>query len=112
MANDPSDDDLMDAPDAPDAPAPKSAKDLQKDAQLERQIHNEQIHSLVVKIISWKTGIVDGAVITRDNKITPAEWKQYYEHLLEISKTDSVEKTKQKLADVQKAIKDNGGFAK
>ena len=89
----------------------KLTKDQQKDAQLLKQIHNEQIHSLVVKIISWKTGIVDGAIITRNDKVTPEEWKQYSNHLLEISKTDSVEKTKQKLADVQKAIKEHGGFA-
>ena len=92
--------------------ATKLTKDQQKDAQLEKQLHNEQIHSLVVKIISWKTGIVDGAVITRDDKITAAEWKQYTTHLLEISKTDSVEKTKQKIADIKEAITSNGGFAK
>ena len=92
--------------------ATKLTKDQQKDAQLEKQLHNEQIHSLVVKIISWKTGIVDGAVITRDDKITAAEWKQYTTHLLEISKTDSVEKTKQKIADIKEAIISNGGFAK
>ena len=90
----------------------KLTKDQQKDAQILKQLHNEQIHSLVVKIISWKTGIVDGAIITQDDKITADEWKQYYNHLLEISKTDSVEKTKQKLADVQQAIKEHGGFAK
>lgn len=87
-------------------------KDQQKEASLEKQIQNEQIHMLVVKIISWKTGIVDGATITHDDKITPEEWNKYTKHLLNISKTDSVEKTKQKIADIEKAIKSNGGFAK
>jgi hypothetical protein len=85
-------------------------KDQQKEESLERQIQNERIHALVVKIISWKTGIIDGAIITHDNKITTEEWNRYSKHLLAISKTDPVEKTKQKLADIHKAIKSNGGF--
>ncbi len=87
-------------------------KDEQKEINLEKQIQNERIHKLVVKIISWKTGIVDGATITHDDKITPEEWQRYTKHLLTISKIDSVEKTKQKIADIEKAIKQNGGFAK
>ena len=88
------------------------SKAQQKEASLEKQLHNEYIHALVVKIISWKTGIVDGAVISRNDVITKEEWAAYQKHLLEISKTDSVEKTKQKLADIQQAIEANGGFAK
>lgn len=90
----------------------KLTKEEQKEQAIIKQLHNEKIHSLVLKIISWKSGLVDGAVISRDDLITKAEWDEYQAHLLEISKTDSVEKTKQKIADIKQAIKDNGGFEK
>ena len=85
---------------------------VKNDASIAKQLHNEHIHSLVVKIISWKSGLVDGAVISHNDLITKKEWDEYQAHLLEISKIDSTEKTKQKLADTKMAIKKNSGFAK
>ncbi len=84
---------------------------VKNEQAIEKQLHNERIHALVVKIISWKSGLVDGAIISHNDQISKKEWEEYKSHLLEISKTDSVEKTKQKLADTKELIKQNGGFS-
>ncbi len=76
----------------------------------ENHEESERIHNMVVKIISWKSGLVDGAVINKTNKITPKEWDAYRQHILTISKITSPEKVKAKLAETFKAIKKNGGF--
>jgi len=91
-------------------PKVKLSKEEQKQAALLAHEANEKIHSLVVKIISWKAGILDGAVITQSNKITKREWEKYRQHILRISKIDSVEKVKSKLKETQEAIQSHGGF--
>lgn len=64
----------------------------------------------MVKIISWKAGLVEGASIQRANKITPEEWQLYQDHLLRISKIASVDKVRGKIKETFDAIKKNGGF--
>jgi len=88
----------------------KLTKEEKKQHQQENHEASERILNLVVKIISWKSGLMEGATIKNTNKITPEEWKRYKKHLLEISKTDHEDKTKLKLEKVYEAIKSNGGF--
>lgn len=86
---------------------PKSDKDKQRLLAQEKQ---RVIHNLVVKVISWKAGLLDGATIQQNNKITSKEWGSYKQHILRISKIDSLERVKNKLRDTQEAIKAHGGF--
>jgi hypothetical protein len=77
---------------------------------LVNQEENERIHKLVVKIISWKSGLQQGAAIIPSNKITPKEWANYKKHIQKISKTLSSEEVNKKLKEAEAAIKKNGGF--
>ena len=88
----------------------KSSKEDQKAALLENREANERIHNLVIKIISWRSGILDGAIIDHSNKITRTEWSKYQKHIITISKTDSAEKVKGKLKETKEAIQAHGGF--
>lgn len=88
----------------------KLSKEEKKIAAQENHEENERIHSLVVKIISWRSGLLDGAVIQESNKITPKEWDEYKKHLTRISKIDSPERVKEKLNETYESIKKRGGF--
>ena len=71
---------------------------------------SERIHNLVVKIISWRTGIIDRALVKTSDKITPAEWQKYKKHILTISKTEPKEVVKNRLDETYASIKKNRGF--
>lgn len=86
------------------------SREEKKQQLIENHKADEKIHKMVVKIISWKAGILDGASITRQNKITPNEWNTYRKHILKISKTESKDRVMEKLKATQLAIKKNGGF--
>ncbi len=86
-------------------------KEEQKLAILENQRLHELTHQLVVKIIIWKSGKLDSTSITKSNKVTPQEWNKYQNHMLNISKTESVERVKDKLNQTKQDIRDHGGFA-
>lgn len=88
----------------------KLSKEEQKLAAIEAHEVNERMHYLVVKIISWKTGPLEGAVIKETDKITPDEWKKYSQHLMDISKSDSEKRIQRKLQEVHEAIAAHGGF--
>lgn len=88
----------------------KPTKEEQKQAALEHQRANEKIHNLVIKIISWRAGILDGALIEESNKITQKEWDSYRRHILKISKVAGSDQVKSKLHETQEAIRRNGGF--
>lgn len=89
-----------------------SSKQPKKDYQKEEERHREQelVHSLVVKIISWKSGLMDGALITENDKISRSEWNRYEKHLINISKSQSERTLKSKLKDIYQAIEKHGGF--
>ena len=91
-------------------PTNKLSKEEQKIAALEAHEVSERMHHLVVKIISWKTGPLEGASIKKDDKVTPDEWKKYSQHLLNISKSESEKRIQQKLREVHEAIAEHGGF--
>lgn len=93
-----------------DLPKVKLSKEEQELAALKKHAENEKIHSLVVKIISWRFGILEGASIIDSNKVTQKEWGKYKKHILNISKVESVERVKEKLKETQTCIQNNGGF--
>lgn len=88
---------------------PKLDKEARKQLSIDNHLANEKIHSLVVKIISWKTGLVEGASIQSDNKITQEEWDTYKKHTLKIP-TSNQDKVKDKIKETYEAIKRNDGF--
>lgn len=85
----------------------KLSREEQKKAALEHQKQNEQIHQLVVKIISWKSGSLGSSCL---NKITNREWSNYRQHILKISKTESPDRVKGKLEATREAIQNHDGF--
>ena len=91
-------------------PKAKLTKEEQKAVLLKNHIASEKIHNLVVKIISWRFGILEGASIIDSNKITQKEWDKYRKHILSISKVESAERVKEKLKETQASIQQNGGF--
>ena len=88
----------------------KQTKDERNLALLEKQKANEITHNLVLKIISWKSGPMAGARISEDNKISPKEWSAYKAHIMNISKTESVERVKERIQKTHDAIKSHNGF--
>lgn len=85
-------------------------KEEKKLITLKAQEARDKSFKLVVKIISWETGSMDSNAIKTENKISPVEWATYKRHLLTISKSESVEKVKEKLSQAYKSIKEHGGF--
>lgn len=85
-------------------------KDERKLALLKAQEAKDKIFKLVVKIISWETASMDSLTVRSADKITDQEWLRYKRHLLNISKSESVEKVKSRLAQTYKDIKENSGF--
>lgn len=88
----------------------KQTKDERARALMEKQKANENIHNLVLKIISWKFGPLEGAFISEEDKISAYEWNSYKTHILNISKTESVETVKEKLQKTREAILNHNGF--
>ncbi len=86
-------------------------KEEQKAAALEKHKAQEANHKIVMKIISWKAGPLEGAAIHKDNKITKEEWETYTKHVYNTYKEEGKDKAKKKLEEAHAAISKNGGFA-
>jgi hypothetical protein len=71
----------------------------------------ESWHKIVVKILCWKDGLTQQNVITLTDKITPSEWKDYCERMMQISLEAGKEKTTEKLNSLKELIQKHGGFA-
>lgn len=82
----------------------------QEQAILEKRQEAEKKHKLVIKIISWRSGLVEGASIQSDNKISVLEWDEYSEYMLKISNVEHIEKTKDRLNKTHLEITNNNGF--
>ncbi len=89
---------------------PRLSPEEQKLALLEKRRAQEILHSIIVKIISWRAGLQEGASVKKDNKITPLEWKSYKDHVFNMYKADGPDKAHSKIGEAEKAIKDHGGF--
>ncbi len=79
-------------------------------ALLEAGKAREIVHKLVVKIIVWRSGFVNGLDVGFRDKITVSEWFDYKKHILDISKIESREKVENKIQKTREAIEKNGGF--
>lgn len=88
----------------------KLTKEEQKTKALETSAAKEKIYTLVSKVISWNTQSKDSNSMQSLNKITAEEWQRYKKHLLEISKTDSVEVVKEKIKKIYSTIQQHQGF--
>ena len=79
-----------------------------KDANLEKLKEREDWYKLVVKIISWSDEVLSSSQI---NKISPKEWKNYYNGMIKTNVVSGKEKTTAKLKILKETIQKNGGFS-
>lgn len=79
---------------------------------LEKQEAREKWHKIVVKILSWSDGLIDGGLINKANLITLEEWKTYCEHTLKNNVTYGKQKTEEAIKITEAKIKKFGGFSK
>lgn len=86
------------------------SRNSNKTAILEKQQERETWYKLVVKIISWKSGLLEGGTVKQVNKISAREWRTYCEHSLRINVTYGKSKTQEDLKELKKIIHDFGGF--
>lgn len=84
-------------------------REEQKAAQLAKQKAQEANHKIVMKVISWKAGPLEGAAISKNDKITPEEWEAYSKHVHNTYK-EGKDLAKKKLEEAHAAISKNGGF--
>lgn len=80
-------------------------------AYQEKWEEREAWHKLVVKIISWKSGLVKGGMVTKDHKITAEEWKTYFDRTLQINTTYGRQRVLSDLEETRTRISNHGGFA-
>ncbi len=89
----------------------KLTPEEQKLATLEKHRAHEISHAMIVKIISWKAGLQEGAAINQNNKITPEEWEKYRQHVFATYKPEGKAKAEEKIKEAEEKIRANGGFA-
>lgn len=81
-----------------------------KAAYLEKFEKRELWHKLVVKILCWKDGLLEGSSIDITNKISSKEWRTYYRKMIATNLTYGKEKALSNLKKTQDAIRNHGGF--
>lgn len=69
-------------------------------------------HKLVVKIISWKDGLLEGGVIKFSDKISSKEWNVYFKRIIKMNTSYSKERVLSSLKETKDLIIKNGGFEK
>ncbi len=79
-------------------------------ANLEKIAERENWHKLVVKVISWKSGLLEGGSVKTANKITNKEWNLYCDRLVKTNTTYGKPKVLADLKEIKKLIKEHGGF--
>ena len=67
-------------------------------------------HKLVVKIISWKDGLLEGGIIKITDKISSKEWNVYFKRILKMNTSYSKERVLLSLKETKDLITKNGGF--
>lgn len=78
---------------------------------LQKQKEKEDWHKIVVKVISWKSGVPKSGSVSKDDKITPKEWNIYKKKILETNLSISKDQVMRNLRQIQDTIKSFGGFA-
>lgn len=79
-------------------------------AYQEKLDERESWHKLVIKIISWREGVLEGATFRAKDKITYKEWVTYYQRTLKTNITHSRERVLADLRHTKSMIKEHGGF--
>lgn len=79
-------------------------------AYLEKFNEREAWHKLVVKIISWKEGLLEGGSVKITDKVTSKEWNTYTKHLIKTNTSYTKQKVLSNLKETEDLIKQNGGF--
>lgn len=88
----------------------KSNNQRNKLAYQDKFEEREAWHKLVVKIICWKDGILEGSSIKSTNKITPKEWSTYQKRMVKTNTTYSKQKVLLSLKETKEIIQQHGGF--
>lgn len=68
-------------------------------------------YELVVRIIKWREGFSDNEVMQPCKQVTPEEWSKYVKGSLQISKSESVSKVKDRLKTCEDLIRSHQGFS-
>lgn len=79
-------------------------------AYQEKFNEREAWHKLVVKIICWKDGLLEGGIIKVTDKITPKEWGTYSKHMVKTNTTHGRKKVLSNLKVTKEIIQKHGGF--
>lgn len=75
-----------------------------------KNIEKENWYKLVVKILVWKDAKAGNEYIHNQDKITIKEWASYCDRIIETNVVKGKEKTVERLRQIEKIIKRNGGF--
>lgn len=70
----------------------------------------EAWYKLVVKVISWREGLLEGGTTKPANKITKKEWAFYCKEITKVSLSSNEGKGLQDLKELKKVIASHGGF--
>ena len=76
----------------------------------EQADEREMWHKLVVKVISWKDGLLDGGIIKITDKITTKEWNNYYKRIIKTNTSYSKDRVLNTLKETKELIQRHGGF--
>lgn len=79
-------------------------------AYQERFNEREIWHKLVVKVISWKEGLLEGGIVKFKDKISAKEWGTYSRRTVERNTTWDKQKVLSLLKETRNMIKKHGGF--
>lgn len=80
------------------------------DLALERAREQESWFKIVVKILSWKEGLLGSGVKISREKISRKEWKQYSERMIKNNLTHSKDRILRDLRETREKIAQFGGF--
>lgn len=87
-------------------PNPSATKLIYQEKVIEREIW----HKLVVKVLCWKDGLLEGGSIKSSDKITVKEWKTYCQKIMETNIISGREKSLANLKITEQLIKNHNGF--
>lgn len=79
-------------------------------ANLDKLNERETWHKLVVKVILWKDGIIEGGTYKSRDKITLKEWDTYCKRMIKTNTTYGRQKVLSNLNEIKVIIKKHGGF--
>lgn len=81
---------------------------FRKKEAIEKAKKEAVVHSLVLKVIKWKSG--DIAFSQTQEKITAQEWRKYCKHTEKTNLSLDAKQIKAKLKSIKETIEKNNGF--